>query len=300
MSNSGLATLRDYIRWAMSQFSRAQLFFEHGPESAFEEARTLVLGSLHLPYELHDKYLDCNLHTDEHVLVQNILKERIEQRIPAAYLLGEAWFAGLLFKVDKRVMVPRSPLAELIPQQFAPWLSQTPQRILDLCAGSGCLGITCAIEFPDAEVLLADISAQALEVAADNIALHHLGERVSTLRSDMFAQLAEQRFDLIVCKPPYLETEHWSQLPREFQYEPQESRTAERGGLKFILHILQNAGQYLTNTGLLVLEVGKHANELEALFPAVDFSWLEHSQVGNAVLALTAQQCFACQLVDAE
>ena len=288
---TGLATLRDYIRWAMSQFKQAQLSFDLGGDGLFEEARTLVLGSLHLPYELHDKYLDCNLHADEHLVVQTILKKRIEERIPAAYLLGEAWFAGLLFKVDERVMIPRSPLAELIPQHFAPWLMKTPQRILDLCAGSGCLGIACALEFSDAEVMLVDVSEQALEVAKENIQLHQVEQNVYCLQSDMFTELRAQRFDLIVCKPPYLQADQWAQLPREFQYEPQGSCHAGEEGLEFIQQLLQQAGQHLTDKGLLVVEVGAHQSRIATLYPDVDFIWLEHSQVDTAVLALTAQQC---------
>lgn len=291
MSKTGLATLRDYIRWAMSQFKQAQLCFELGGDSLFEEARTLVLGSLHLPYELHDKYLDCNLHEDEHAVVQEILKKRIEERIPAAYLLGEAWFAGLLFKVDERVMIPRSPLAELIPQHFSPWLVKTPKRILDLCTGSGCLGIACAVEFTDAEVMLVDVSEQALLVAKDNIALHEVEERVYCHRSDMFTGLRAQRFDLIICKPPYLQADAWSRLPREFQYEPQDSSQAGCDGLEFIRQVLQQAGKHLTEKGLLVIEVGEHQSRLAALYPETDFIWLEHSQTDTAVLALTAQQC---------
>ncbi len=291
MSQSGLATLRDYIRWAVSQFSREQLFFQGGEESMFEEARSLVLGSLYLPEQLHDKYLDCHVHTDEHAVLQGVLKQRIEQRLPAAYVLGEAWFAGVLFKVDQRVMVPRSPLDELIAQQFEPWLSKMPLRILDLCAGSGCLGITCALEFPDAEVVLADIEEATLAVADENIALHQLGERVQTLRSDMFAQLTAQRFDLIVCKPPYLSVEHWTQLPREMQYAPQNSAIAKHGGLESIQLILQQACGYLADNGLLVLEVGPHRAHLAALYPDIDFIWLEHSYANCDVLALTAQQC---------
>lgn len=288
---SGLATLRDYIRWAMSRFSQAQLFFQHDSESIFEEARALVLGSLHLPYELHDKYLDCNLHSDEHVLVQDILKKRIEQRIPTAYLLGQSFFAGLLFKVDERVMVPRSPLEDIIPQHFSPWLIKSPRHILDLCTGSGCLGISCAVEFPGAQVILADMSEQALQVADENIALHRLGERVHSVRSNMFTQLSAQRFDLIICKPPYLQPEQWPQLPREYQYEPQRSSIAGEGGLEFIIQILQHAHQHLAEKGLLVLEVGQHRARLNALYPSVDFTWLEHSQTDNEVLALTSQQC---------
>lgn len=295
MSKSGLVTLRDYIRWAMSQFNQAQLFFTQGQEIAFEEARSLVLGSLHLPDALHDKYLDCHLHSDEHAVLQAVLKKRIEQRIPAAYLLGEVWFAGLLFKVDERVMVPRSPIQELIPQQFEPWLIQTPQRILDLCTGSGCLGISCAVEFAEAEVVLSDVSAQALAVAEENILLHQLDGRVSTLHSDMFAQLAGQRFDLIVCKPPYLSAEQQAQLPPEYQYEPKQSSSAGQAGLEFIQQVLQQAGQHLRKDGLLVLEVGGHRAALLEQYPEIDFTWLEHSAAhSNAVLALTAQQCMDC------
>lgn len=292
MSKSGLVTLRDYIRWAISQFNQAQLFFSQGEEAAFEEARSLVLGSLHLPDALHDKYLDCHLHNDEHAVLQTVLKKRIEQRIPAAYLLGHVWFAGLLFKVDERVMVPRSPLQDLIPQQFSPWLIQEPQRILDLCAGSGCLGIACAAEFPEAQVVLSDASAQALEVAEENILLHQLGDRVKTLHSDMFAQLTGQRFDLIVCKPPYLSAQQQAQLPREYQYEPQQSSSAGQDGLEFIQQVLQQAGQHLRKDGLLVMEVGGHQAAVQAQYPEIDFTWLEHSETErNAVLALTAQQC---------
>lgn len=290
---SGLTTLRDYIRWAMSRFSQAQLYFENGSESAFEEARSLVLRSLHLPYELHDKYLDCHVHTDEHAVLQDVLKQRIEQRLPTAYILGEAWFAGVLFKVDPRVMVPRSPLDELIPQQFAPWLSKMPLRILDLCAGSGCIGIACAHEFPEAEVLLADISEAALVVADENIVLQQLSERVQTLHSDMFAQLTAQRFDLIVCKPPYISAKQWSQLPLEYQHEPKQGSIAAEQGLEFIQQVIQQAGEYLTEDGLLVLEVGPHQAQLIAQYPDIDFTWLEHSHAGNAVLALTAPQCVA-------
>ena len=291
MNKSGLATLRDYIRWAMSQFNQAQLFFEQGSEDAFEEARALVLGSLHLPYELHDKYLDCNLHNDEHAVLQRILRERIKQRTPAAYLLNVVCVAGLLFKVDERVMVPRSPIAELIAYRFSPWLIKTPARILNLGAGAGYLGIISALEFPSATVLLTDISEQALTLADENIALHQLGERVSSVHSDMFAQLTEQRFDLILCKPPYVSSEQWQQLPLEFQHEPQESSLAGRTGLEFIRQVLQQAGQYLTAEGLLVLEVGQHRKQLLADYPEVDFIWLEHSRENIDVLALTAAQC---------
>ena len=292
MSESGLVTLRDYIRWSVSQFSREQLFFQGGEESVFEEARALVLGSLYLPEQLHDKYLDCNLHTDEHVVVQSILRKRIEQRIPSAYLLGRAWFAGLSLQINESVAIPYSPLEELIPQRFAPWLIQSPQRILDLYTGSGCAGLACAMHFPNAqEVVLADDCAAALDLAAENITAHNLDQRVTVQYSELFSQLCGQRFDLIVCKPPYLSVEQWTQLPREMHYEPQASTIAKNGGLESIQLILQQACDHLTDQGLLVLEVGSHRAHLSALYSDIDFTWLEHSYTDRDVLALTAQQC---------
>jgi len=177
-SPSRLRTLRDYVRWAVSQFHRAQLFFGHGTDNAWDEARQLVLGALHLPWAMSDVYLDCRLEDDECAHLEALLRRRIEERVPAAYLLGEAWFCGLPFIVDERVLIPRSPIAELIEQRFRPWLAHEPARILDLCTGSGCIGIACAYEFPEAEVVLADLSFDALEVANQNIEQHELEERV--------------------------------------------------------------------------------------------------------------------------
>lgn len=297
MSHCGLATLRDYIRWAISQFSREQVLAADNDQGRFEEARDLVLGCLHLPSELHDKYLDCNLHFDEHAIVQSILNQRITQRIPAAYLLGQVWFSGMLFKVDRRAAIPNSPMEELIPQQFEPWLIQTPQRILDLYSGSGYLGICCAAQFPDAQVLLVDASSPALDLAADNIAEYGLAQRIKTQRSDGFKQLEGQCFDLIVCKPPYLSVEQWAASSRELQHEPQSSTIAKNGGLDNILDVLHHAGAHLTEIGLLVLEVGPHRMRLTALYPDLDFTWLEHTKTGSDVLALTAPQCAAYRVL---
>ena len=162
MTDSRLRTLRDHIRWAVSRFHASELFFGHGTDNAWDEARQLVLGALHLPWEIADSYLDCRLEDDERTYLQGLLKQRIEERIPTAYLLGEAWFCGMPFVVDERVLIPRSPIAELIGQQFEPWLARPPARILDLCTGSGCIGIACAVAFPEAEGVLGDISFDAL------------------------------------------------------------------------------------------------------------------------------------------
>ena len=207
MITSRLRTLRDHIRWAVSHFHGEELFFGHGTDNAWDEARQLVLGALNLPWEIADSYLDCRLEDDELVNLQHLLKRRIEERVPTAYLLGEAWFCGMSFIVDERVLIPRSPIGELIEKRFEPWLGTEPARILDLCTGSGCIGIACAYEFQNAEVVLADLSYEALEVANQNIERHGVDERVYTVQGDGFDGLPGQRFDLIVSNPPYVDAE---------------------------------------------------------------------------------------------
>jgi ribosomal protein L3 glutamine methyltransferase len=218
---SRLRTVRDHIRWAVSRFHGEELFFGHGTDNAWDEARLLVLGALNLPYEIADSYLDCRLEEDEIVRVQHLLKRRMEERVPAAYLIGEAWFCGMSFIVDPRVLVPRSPIGELIENRFEPWLAQAPARILDLCTGSGCIGIACADVFPEAEVVLADLSFEALEVANQNIERHGQEERVYTVQGDGFEGLPGQRFDLIVSNPPYVDAEDFADMPAEYQHEPE-------------------------------------------------------------------------------
>jgi [LSU ribosomal protein L3P]-glutamine N5-methyltransferase (EC 2.1.1.-) len=191
---SRLRTLRDHIRWAVSRFHEHELFFGHGADNAWDEARLLVLGAVHLPWEIADSYLDCQLEDDERVRLQHLLKRRIEDRVPTAYLLGEAWFCGMSFIVDERVLVPRSPIGELIEKRFEPWLGAEPARILDLCTGSGCIGIVAAEVFPEAEVVLADLSFDALEVANQNIERHGLDERVFTVQGDGFRRPAGAAF----------------------------------------------------------------------------------------------------------
>lgn len=189
MTESRLLTLRDHIRWAVSRFHAEELFFGHGTDNAWDEARQLVLGGLHLPWEMADAYLDCRLEDEEREYLMHLLRRRIEERVPTAYLLGEAWFCGMPFVVDERVLVPRSPIAELIERRFEPWLAHDPERILDLCTGSGCIGIACASAFPESEVVLGDLSFDALEVANINIERHELGERVYTVQGDGFEGL---------------------------------------------------------------------------------------------------------------
>ncbi|MFB8829025.1 50S ribosomal protein L3 N(5)-glutamine methyltransferase [Azotobacter sp. CWF10] len=286
-----LRTLRDYIRWAVSRFHAEGLYFGHGTDNAWDEARQLVLGALHLPWEMADGYLDCCLEEDECMHLGALLQRRIEERIPAAYLLGEAWFCGLPFLVDERVLVPRSPIAELIGQRFAPWLPHEPMRILDLCTGSGCIGIACAYEFPEAEVVLADLSFDALEVANRNIERHGLDERVYTVQGDGFVGLPGQRFDLIVSNPPYVDAEDFADMPEEYHHEPAMGLACGKDGLDLVRRMLLEAADHLTERGVLVVEVGNSQVHVEALYPEVDFTWLELTRGGHGVFLLNAAQC---------
>ncbi|MCF7204110.1 50S ribosomal protein L3 N(5)-glutamine methyltransferase [Pseudomonas oligotrophica] len=290
-SPSRLTTLRDYIRWAVSRFHEQQLFFGHGTDNAWDDARLLVLGALHLPWEMADAYLDCRLEEDECQQLNALLRRRIEERVPTAYLLGEAWFCGLPFIVDERVLIPRSPIAEYIERHFAPWLPKTPARILDLCTGSGCIGIACAYEFPDAEVVLADLSFDALEVANRNIEQHELEGRVYTVQSDGFDGLPGQRFDLIVSNPPYVDAEDFAGMPEEYQHEPELGLACGADGLDLVRRILAEAADHLSEDGVLVVEVGNSQVHVQALYPEVDFTWLEFQHGGHGVFLLAAQQC---------
>lgn len=290
-TTSRLRTLRDHIRWAVSRFHAEGLFFGHGTDNAWDEARQLVLGALHLPWEMADSYLDCRLEEDECVHLQELLRRRIEERVPAAYLIGEAWFCGLPFLVDERVLVPRSPISELIEQHFAPWLPREPARILDLCTGSGCIGIACAYEFPEAEVVLADLSFEALEVANQNIERHGLEERVYTVQGDGFDGLPGQRFDLILSNPPYVDAEDFADMPAEYHHEPAIGLACGADGLDLVRRILAESADHLTEQGLLIVEVGNSQVHVEALYPEVDFTWLEFQRGGHGVFLLAAAQC---------
>ena len=290
-SPSRLRTLRDYIRWAVSRFQAEQLFFGHGTDNAWDEARQLVLGALHLPWEMADSYLDCRLEDDERAHLQDLLQRRIEQRVPTAYLLGQAWFCGLPFIVDERVLIPRSPIGELIDRRFEPWLAQAPARVLDLCTGSGCIGIACAYEFLEAEVVLVDLSFEALEVANRNIEHHGLEDRVYTVQSDGFDGLPKQRFDLILSNPPYVDAEDIADMPNEFHHEPALALACGEDGLDLVRRILAQAADHLTETGTLIVEVGNSQVHVEALYPEVEFTWLEFARGGHGVFLLAASQC---------
>jgi ribosomal protein L3 glutamine methyltransferase len=288
---TSLTTIRDYIRWAASQFSQAQLFFGHGTSCALDEAAALILHTIHQPYNLSEFYLGSVLTLEERAAIVDKVQQRIAQRIPAAYITHEAIFAGLSFYVDKRVLVPRSPIAELIEQRFAPWVEEDHVvRILDLCTGSGCIAIACAYAFHNALVDAVDLSEDALNVAQINIEKHGMQDTVTLYQSDLFVQLPATRYDIIVTNPPYVAIEEWQNLPEEYHAEPAMGFTGGESGLDLVLRILVQAPDYLAEHGILVVEVGSSAETLQSVFPDVPFYWLDFERGGDGVFLLTAQQ----------
>lgn len=284
-----LLTVRDYIRWGASSFNRAEIFLGHGTDNAWDEATCLVLHTIDLPWDITPEVLNARLSLEERRHVLAVLERRITERIPAAYITGEAWFAGLKFKVDERVLVPRSPIAELIENGFEPWLTQAPEHILDLCAGSGCIGIACAHAFPNAQVDLADISVDALAVAEENIELHQLHGQVRAVQSDLFGGLGAQRYDLIVTNPPYVNAEDLAIMPAEYRAEPEVALGSGADGLDFTRRLLKEAADHLTENGVLIVELGNSWVSLEEVFPQLPFTWLEFERGGHGVFMLTKQ-----------
>jgi len=284
-----LRTVRDFLRWSVSAFNAAGVAFGHGTDNAWDEARWLVLGALHLPFDSPDWVLDARLGAPEREQLARLLRRRIAERMPTAYLLGEAWFAGLRFRVDPAVLIPRSPIAELIASGCEPWLDgREPLRILDLCCGSGCIGIAAALAWPRAQVDLADVSPAALVLAHANVALHGVGERVRVVESDLFAALAGEAYDLILSNPPYVDAADLAALPAEFLHEPRLGLAAGDDGLDIARRIIAEAPGHLGSAGLLVMEVGNSADALEAAFPDLPFLWPDFTHGGHGVALIHA------------
>jgi len=288
---TSLSSIRDYIRWAASRFAEHRLFLGHGTQTPLDEAAAIVLHTLHQPYDLAEAYLDTKLTPAEREALLVLINRRIMERKPSAYLTQEAMFAGLAFYVDERVLVPRSPIAELIAERFGPWVDENEVfNILDLCTGSGCIAIACAYAFPEAQVDAVDLSADALAVAAINVEKHELAEQVELYQSDLFNSLPSKYYDIIVSNPPYVSIEEWQNLPAEFHAEPAIGFKGGVSGLDLVIRILVDAEAYLAEEGVLIVEVGSSAQTLLDTFPGVPFYWLEFERGGDGVFLLTAEQ----------
>ncbi|HIF54317.1 MAG: 50S ribosomal protein L3 N(5)-glutamine methyltransferase [Methylococcales bacterium] len=286
-----LKTIRDYIRWGASQFAEHQVFLGHGLATHLHESATLVFHALYLPDQLDDCYLDSVLTPAERQRVIGLLNRRIKERKPVAYLTRQASFAGLSFFVDERVLVPRSPIAELIEQGFQPWVDEEQVlNILDLCTGSACIAIACAYAFPQARVDAVDLSADALDVAKINREQHKLSEQLNLLQSDLFNALPPCRYDVIVSNPPYVAIQEWKELPAEYHNEPEMGFTGGDSGLDLVLRILTDAKHFLSAQGILIVEVGSSAQTLQQLFPDIPFYWLDFEHGGDGIFLLTAEQ----------
>jgi ribosomal protein L3 glutamine methyltransferase len=289
-----LQTIIDFIRWGASRFSAAGLTHGHGYDNALDEATHLVLHALHLPHDLPPAYGQARVTADERADIFNLFRRRIEERKPAAYLIGEAWFAGLSFTVDERVLVPRSPIAELIEAHFEPWLNGVDvERALDLCTGSGCIAIAMAVYNPTWQVDAADVSAAALDLAQRNASDHEVLDRVRIVQSDLFAGLGGEKYDLIVSNPPYVTDAQVDALPPEYAHEPELGLRAGADGLDIVLRMLAEAPDHLNEPGVLIVEVGESEAALAELLPEVPFAWIEfkHGQMG--VFALRREDLVA-------
>lgn len=291
-----LLTLRDLLRWAITRFRGANLVFGHGSDNAWDEAVYLLLHTLHLPLDTLEPFLDARLLERERQRCVDLIHERVNTRKPAAYLTGEAWLQGQRFLVDERVIVPRSPIAELLGEQLAPWIEdpESITRVLDLCTGSGCLAILAAQAFESAQVDAADISTDALSVAQSNIALHELQDRVRTLRNDLLSQIPEnRRYDLILCNPPYVNSRAMTALPPEYRHEPRLALAGGEDGMDLVRRILADAPRHLTPDGLLVLEIGHEQAHFQAAFPDLDPVWLSTETASDQILLLRQAQLTA-------
>jgi ribosomal protein L3 glutamine methyltransferase len=284
-ASASLKTLRDCLRFSVSRFNEAELFFGHGSENAYDEAAYLILHTLHLPLDRLEPFLDAKLTQSELYEVLNIIERRVEQRIPAAYLTNQAWLGDLSFYVDERVIVPRSFIAELLRDRLAPWVND-PDSVLDMCTGSGCLAILAAHAFPNAHVDAVDMSPDALDVAQYNVTDYALEDRITLIESDLFAKLKGKRYDLIISNPPYVDAESVAALPQEYKHEPQLALGSGTDGLDATRNILKNAAKHLTDKGILVVEIGHNRGTLEAAFPDLPFTWLDVSTGDEFVFLL--------------
>lgn len=284
------AILAEAIGIGARQFIEAGLFFGHGTDNAEDEALWLAFHALSLSFAEDESILQQPLTPEQWQSIQLLFDRRVQERVPAAYITGEGWFCGFSFTVNQHVLVPRSPIGELIEQEFQPWLSSPPARVLDMCTGCGCIGIATALYLPEAQVDLVDVSTEALAVAQQNIARYQLTDRVTAIESDVFAQLAGKQYSLIVTNPPYVDAADLGAMPDEYQAEPAIALGSGEDGLDITRRLLAEAAQYLTDDGVMIVEVGNSWENLEEAFPHVPFLWLEFASGGHGVFLITRQE----------
>ena len=292
MNTNNFSTIRDLLRYAVTRFNTAKLFFGHGSSNALDEAAYLILHTLKLPLDKLDPFLDARLLTEEIGAVLAVIEQRATERIPAAYITNEGWLGSYRFYVDQRVIVPRSFIAELIPDQFAPWVEDADSitQILELCTGSGCLPIMLADAFPTAHVDAVEISADALDVAQRNVDEYQLQDRITLIESDLYDQLPDKKYDLIITNPPYVNADSMSKLPAEYQREPHLALAGGSDGMDLVRKIVAGAKQRLTRHGILMVEIGHERQFAEAAFPDLNFTWLTTSAGDDMIFLLTADQ----------
>lgn len=287
-----LFTIRDWLRFTVSRFEEAGIFFGHGTDNAYDEAVWLIMSALHLPLDTLDNFLDAVITETERKHLAHLIDRRINERVPTAYLLREAWLKGYKFYVDERVIVPRSFIAELLEHGLSPWIEypEMVERVADICTGSGCLGVLLADAFPNAEVDIVDISPDAIAVCNINITNYGLQDRITAIQSDMFAQLHGKTYDVIISNPPYVDAPSMATLPQEYRNEPQIALGSGEAGLDHTHTLIREAPKHLNDGGLLVVEIGHNRDALLEAYPQLPFTWLEVESGNEFVFLLTKEQ----------
>jgi ribosomal protein L3 glutamine methyltransferase len=287
-------TIIDFLRFAVSECHRANLFYGHGTDNAWDECLILLFHTLSLPHDINKDVLHARLTEQEKTTFLTLLEQRVKENVPVAYLTHEAHFCGLSFYVDDCVLIPRSPISELIENQFTPWIDKTRVRnILDMCTGSGCIAIACSYAFDDAHIDAVDVSKNALVIAQKNCDSLGVSEQLSLIESDLFKQVPVKEYDIIVSNPPYVSSQEMKALPKEFTHEPVIALEAADSGLALVVRLLQNAATYLADEGILIVEVGNSEDALIAKYPQIPFLWLEFERGGSGVFLLTKEQLMA-------
>lgn len=285
-------TIRDILRWAVSMFHANKIHFGQGTENAWDEAVYLTLATLKLPVDTLEPYLDARLSLTERQHVCELIQKRIDERMPSAYLLNEAWLQGYRFYINQNCIIPRSPIAELIVESLQPWVQDPyqPKLILDLCTGSGCLAILAALYFPDARIDAVDISANALAVAKRNVNDYELQARIKLIQSDLFKQITKIKYDIILCNPPYVNTHSMQKLPKEFLHEPSLALAGGTDGMDYVRTIMNKATHFLQPNGMLILEIGHEYPHFIQAFPNLEPIWLSTATTNNQILLLYKEQ----------